>query len=252
MHNVLAVDGDILAYRTAAVCENDFEGACEAIIDSTLKNISTDTGVHDMRIYLSGKHNFRHNIAKTKPYKGNRDGMVKPRFLDHCKEYLVKQYFGIQMHGYEADDGIASDMTQTGAIHCGIDKDILQIPGRHYNYVKQEWLVISEDEAKLRLYRQVLMGDASDNVPGLPKVGEKTAEKVITCADTAMMDALDYYRQICQLKLPDVDYFTYFSEQLSLIQMKSDISVFEIDFNKFVTVNPEDAGFTEQEGDFNG
>jgi hypothetical protein len=59
--NVLAVDGDIIAYRTAAVCENDFEGACSQIIDNTLREISTQTGIGHMRIYLSGENNFRYD-----------------------------------------------------------------------------------------------------------------------------------------------------------------------------------------------
>jgi hypothetical protein len=225
---VFAVDGDIIAYRTAAVCEDHFEGAVESIIDTTLKDIVSDTGIHKMRIYLSGEDNFRYRIAITKPYKGNRGSIKRPRFLEHAKEYLKTRYRAIQMHGYEADDGIATDMTINGAIHCGIDKDILQIPGLHYDYVKKVWADISEDEATLRLYRQVLMGDNSDHIPGLPKVGEKTAEKLIFDPETAHEDAISVYKEICAEKLPDVDPLVYFAEQYALVGMVRNVDMFSV------------------------
>lgn len=227
-NKVFAVDGDIIAYRTAAVCEEHFEGACESIIDTTLTEIATDTGITNMRIYVSGENNFRKKIAVTKPYKGNRATMVAPRFLNFCKSYLVDKYHAIRMHGYEADDGIASDMVQNGAIHCGIDKDIKQIQGKHYNYVNKEWDTISEDQARLNLFRQVLTGDISDNIPGLPRVGVKTAEKIITEPETALADAIEYYKEICSDKLPDIDPIIYFVEQRALIEMIKDINLYNI------------------------
>jgi len=244
---VLAVDGDIIAYRSAAVCEEDFEGACEGVIDTTLENIATETGVGAMRIYLSGRDNFRYALAKTKPYKGNRDGIRRPQFLNYCNEYLIKKYGAVRMHGYEADDGIATDMVKNGAIHCGHDKDILQIAGLHYYYVKKEWVEVSEDDAKLNLYRQVLMGDNSDNIPGLPRVGEKGAEKVIFDPKTAHEDALSFYREICSSKLPGVNYTDYFHEQYGLIKMIEDVDMFSI-FTTKVEARP--SGFLAEEDGF--
>lgn len=243
---VFAVDGDILAYRTAAVCEDHFEGACEEILATTITEIATETNVNKMRIYISGENNFRYDVAKTKPYKGNRATMVRPRFLKFCKEHLVEKYSALVIHGYEADDAIASDMTLNGAFHCGIDKDMLQIPGRHYNYVNKEWKDVSEEEAILTLYRQILMGDSSDNIPGLPKVGPKTAEKIITDHLTAYDDAVEYYKEICAEKLPDINPTEYFFEQSSLITMVKDIDILGL-FT--IHVHPKTEGFTQQEGE---
>lgn len=246
-NRVLAVDGDIIAYRTAAVCEDHFEGACDAIIASTLKDIATDTGISSMRIYLSGENNFRKKVAKTKPYKGNRATMVAPKYLNHCKQYLIKNYRAIQVHGYEADDGVASDMTQNNAIHCGIDKDILQVPGDHYNYVKKEWQHVTEEEATIRLYRQILMGDNSDNIPGLPRMGEKTAEKIIYDAETAFDVCLETYKEVCADKLPEIDPVEYFFEQKMLIEMVHTVDLLSL-FTAYV--EPETDGFESQDGGF--
>ena len=91
MDQVFAVDGDTLAYRTAAVCEDHFEGAAYSILASTLREIATETGVTKFRLYISGKSNFRYDIAKTKPYKGNRATMVRPRYLEACKNHLCEK-----------------------------------------------------------------------------------------------------------------------------------------------------------------
>ena len=243
-NRVLAVDGDIIAYRTAAVCEDHFEGAADAIIASTLTDIATATGCEKMRIYLSGTGNFRKGIAVTKPYKGNRATMVRPKYLNHCKNYLINNYRAIQVHGFEADDGIASDMTQNNAIHCGIDKDILQVPGDHYNYVKQEWQHVTDEEAEVILYRQILMGDTSDNIPGLPRVGAKTAEKIVEDHLTAHDDAIAYYKEICAEKMPDIDPIVYFNEQKALIEMVHTVDL----LNLFTVYVPQDSqGFVAQE-----
>lgn len=225
---ILAVDGDIIAYRTAAVCEEHFEGAASSIIDTTLRDIATETGISNMRIYLTGSNNFRYKVAKTKPYKGNRATMVRPKYLQHCIEYLIKNYNACIMHNYEADDGIATDMVNRKAIHCGIDKDLFQIAGLHYNYVNKEWFEVSAEEAELILYRQVLMGDTSDNIPGLPRVGAKTAETIINDPDLAHEDALDYYKEICALKLPEVDPLQYFLEQKTLIEMVTNVDLLQM------------------------
>lgn len=246
---VLAVDGDILAFRTAAVCEEEFEGSCNAIIDATIRDIVNNTGISLLRFYLSGHSNFRFDAAKTKPYKGNRDSFVKPKFLGHCKNYLVTKYKAVWIETAEADDGIASDMTLYGAIHCGIDKDLLQIPGRHYNYVNKEFIDVDEDTAKLNLYRQVLMGDSSDNIPGLPGVGVKTAEKVIWNAEQAEEHAIEFYKQKCAEKLPEVNAFEYMAEQLSLIKMLTNRDDY-VHLENTVYIRPQTDGFEAQDGDF--
>lgn len=247
---ILAVDGDIIAYRTACVVEDHWEGAGYDIVNTTISQIMENTGVNKMRIYLSGKSdgtkyptenkNFRYAIAKTKPYKGNRASMKRPQFLNHIYDYMIEHKNAIVVDGYEADDAIATDMTLYKAIHCGIDKDILQIPGLHYNYVKEEWQEVTYEEAELTLYRQILMGDSSDNIPGLPRFGVKTAEAHITNAESALSDALEIYKKVI-----GADYMAYFLEQRALIEMVKDLP---LNFTKIYTEKL--VGFKILEGGF--
>lgn len=244
---VLAVDGDIIAYRTAAVCEDHFEGACQAILQSTLDSITSITGIKKMRIYLSGKSNFRYDVAVTKPYKGNRVSMVRPQFLPACREFLMEYCNAIVVDGFEADDAIATDMTVNGAYHCGIDKDILQIEGKHYNYVKDEWAEVSAEQAIITLHRQILKGDASDNIPGLPRIGDKKAADAIQDASTALEDTMAMYEEVVGLKMPGVNWLEYLSEQSRLVTMVKDM---DLDYTNNHFVDAECTGFAPQENGF--
>jgi hypothetical protein len=228
----LAVDGDIIGYRVAAVCEEDFAKACNSIMDEMLNDIVLETQINDMRIYLSGKNNFRYDVAVTRPYKGNREGKVKPIHLSHCYDYLRTKYRAITVDGYEADDAIASDMVQNSAVHCGIDKDIQQIAGRHYNFVTKEMIVVSDAQAKLNMFRQICTGDGTDNIPGLPLIGEKKAEAAISDYVTAAADAYSLYEEVCAKKLPDVDVDEYFNEQSDLIELRTDLKILDMVTNK--------------------
>ena len=95
------------------------------------------------------------------------------------------------------------------------------------------------------LYRQVLMGDVSDNVPGLPRVGETTAFKAIQNWETAEEDARRFYEDTVRMKLHGVDHSIYFTEQLSLIQMLTDIP---LEYKNTITITPDSGGFVSQEG----
>jgi len=62
---------------------------------------------------------------------------------------------------------------------CSIDKDLDQIPGWHYNFVKQIKYKITPEEGLKHFYTQLLTGDRIDNIMGVPGVGPKTAEKIL-------------------------------------------------------------------------
>lgn len=134
----------------------------------------------EAQVYLSGVGNFRTARATRAEYKGNRAGTPRPTHLKAIRQQLVDRG-AIVSSGEEADDlmGIAATAAPEASIICSIDKDLMQIPGRHYNFVTKEEVRVSPREAALNLYAQILSGDPVDNVPGLPGIGPVKARKLL-------------------------------------------------------------------------
>ena len=86
-------------------------------------------------------------------------------------------------HGCEADDMLGCCQGEDTII-CSIDKDLLQIPGQHYNFVKDEYTTISEYDGLRNIYKQALIGDRSDNVIGINGIGPVKAERAFSGCTT--------------------------------------------------------------------
>lgn len=132
--------------------------------------------------YLTGKGNFREKVATLKPYKGNRDPNHKPKYYKEIREYLLS-YFDVEVvDGMEADDAIGiAQFKNPDRSTCivSIDKDMKMIPGWHYNPRSGDIFNVSLYEADRFLLWQMLVGDPTDNIPGVNKIGPKTADKIL-------------------------------------------------------------------------
>lgn len=179
MHGLL--DADIIAYRVAAASENDdialAKSRCTELVTNVVyfeANCDTFDG------FLTGSNNFRKEIATIKPYKGNRT-QPKPKHLEALREHLVKMGCKV-VDGQEADDAIgiaayAADPDSYTII--SIDKDLLMLRGKHYNFVKKEFTYVTEEQAIHSFYTQLLTGDRTDNIPGIPGIGPAKAAKAL-------------------------------------------------------------------------
>lgn len=157
-------------------------------IKATISKIITAVKPGDIKIFLTTGKNFRHDLATIKKYKGNRDNRRKPKHYQAIREYLIKYYDAIECKGVEADDELANAQTDDSVL-CSIDKDLLQVPGLHYNWVTDTKLRISPDVGLLKLWCQVLTGDSTDNIPGIYKVGPITAKRKLEQDDNALHKA---------------------------------------------------------------
>ena len=110
----------------------------------------------------------------------------KPRHLQHVRDYLVDKFEATISNGEEADDLISKEATRLGpdTVVASIDKDMLQIPCRHFNFSKNEWTTVSEWEGLKFFYTQILTGDRADNIVGLFRVGPVKAGKILSEATT--------------------------------------------------------------------
>lgn len=184
---IALIDADVVAYRMAFGTEDEPEKVAIQKTSEFLEDlIFTYTEVEDCEGYLTGKSNFRFDIAKTAPYKGTRVA-EKPKHLGIIRQYMIDAWAFSVQEGQEADDAIgirAYALGEEDYIICSIDKDLDNLRGHHYNFVKNIRYYVTEDEAIKNFYMQVLTGDRVDNVPGLRGVGPKKAEKILSEAKT--------------------------------------------------------------------
>ncbi len=189
MSGKILIDGDIIAYR-AGFSSNDLTAKdAELKVDELISTILSDTeGFADdnYEVYLTGKGNFRFDIAKTLEYKGNRKDAAKPIHLPHVREYMITKYKATVSEGEEADDLIAIEATKFGmtTVVASIDKDMLQIPCYHYNITRRELSAVGEFTGLKYFYSQILTGDKADNIKGLYRCGPVKADKILNECDT--------------------------------------------------------------------
>ena len=141
---------------------------------------------------------FRHE--RFADYKGTRTGMpedllTQMPLIKEALSYMNIETFG--MEGYEADDIIgtmSAHQTALGgeSIILSGDRDLFQLVGEHVTVCfpqskGQEMEIVTPEylaehyalTPELVIEMKGLMGDKSDNIPGVAGVGEKTAKKLL-------------------------------------------------------------------------
>jgi hypothetical protein len=173
------IDADIICYRVGFASEDVSEEVCLARVTHLVNEIVyEDLKCDDYKAYITGKGNYRNELAVTEPYKGNRKDAKRPRHYQAIRAHL--QRLGAELvEGSEADDAVATEATKTGGWIVSIDKDLDQVAGWHYNFVKHEEYYVTEEEGLRNLFTQVLTGDRTDNIIGLKGIGPKKAEKLL-------------------------------------------------------------------------
>lgn len=138
---------------------------------------------------------FRRHIFPA--YKGERT--EKPDEYWRVVEHLEGIYPSVELPYLEADDvmGILTGEKQFDNIIVSSDKDMKTIPGRLYNPHARTKKVITKASADNFWMTQTLMGDATDGYKGCPKIGAKTAEKILAqCSslDSMWLSVVETYR----------------------------------------------------------
>jgi hypothetical protein len=124
-------------------------------------------GADEYYVWLTGKDNFRDGVATWQPYKGHREGAAKPFYYQEIRDYLIDHQHGVVINGCEADDMLSLGAVMHGHVIATIDKDLDNTPGEHYNWQKKSLYTVTDHEADVNFYTQLLTGDSTDNIPGL-------------------------------------------------------------------------------------
>jgi len=205
MEKWMLIDGNSITYRAffAMPPLTNSQGlhtnAIYGFTTMLLKLLEEYKPTHVLVAFDAGKVNFRHESFSE--YKAGRQKTPSelseqfPVVKELIKSFGIAQY---EIEGYEADDIIGTltnlaDQKQIETIVVSGDKDMLQLASKHVTIAVTRKGVSDVDlytpDAIFEKYqlspKQIidlkgLMGDTSDNIPGVPGVGEKTAIKLLT------------------------------------------------------------------------
>ena len=180
------IDADSLCYAVGFSSNDVDEALAVSRLESTMVELCMDIHCDDYKGFLTGKGNFRNDIAKTVPYKGTRPS-EKPQHLQALRNHLVESWGFVIVDGIEADDAVgieAYKVPEDETIMVHIDKDLNQFRGHHYNYRKKEKYYVSEFAGWYSFYLQILTGDRIDNIQGLKGIGPAKGAKLLKDCET--------------------------------------------------------------------
>ncbi|MBA3059101.1 MAG: 5'-3' exonuclease [Gammaproteobacteria bacterium] len=175
----------------------------EATVADTLKSglssfkraLKTHRPTHAVAVFDHGGRTWKHELYEG--YQANRKAMAQPLrdglpTLQHELNEMGLHWISIE--GIEADDAIATlvekwcKATSEQTIILSTDKDFLQLLSAQvciYDHFKDLWRDAAYVQAKFAVMPSqmgdllALMGDAVDGVPGVDKVGRKTAARLL-------------------------------------------------------------------------
>ncbi len=200
---LLLLDADLLVYRVGWTTLADPEEIAFYRIDEMIRGIQEALQTDKYKAFLSasGPH-YRHEIYPA--YKANRKA-EKPTHYHRLRDYLLETHGAELVLDQEADDALG--IAQCTAFHAfgyavikeegkreppddpetcivTIDKDLDQIPGWHYNFVKKDQYHVTPLEGMRYFYEQILQGDRIDNIPGIYGIGPVKAKYLLAKCET--------------------------------------------------------------------
>ncbi len=173
---------------------NGFCNMLFKLLEDSKSEDNKDKPTHFAVIFDSARKNFRNEIYSE--YKANRDDApddLIPQFDFIRKSVQAFNLPSIELINYEADDLIATYSEQIikkgGKVTIvSSDKDLMQLFKKNiriYDPMKNKFISNEDVEKKFGVSPdkvidvQALAGDSSDNVPGVPGIGVKTAAELI-------------------------------------------------------------------------
>ena len=263
MEKFVIIDGNSLVNRAfyALPMLRSLSGKpCNAVfgfINMILNVISSEKPKYFACAFDAGKHTFRHNMYAD--YKGKRDKMPEDlaEQLPILKELLTAMGIKIiEQSEIEADDliGSLSRKFEADFILVSGDRDLLQL----INDNTTVWLTQKGISNVLKVDREVLkqefglnpeqviglksiMGDSSDNIPGVAGIGKVGATKLISEYGSLdnIYQNIDKITGSNQKKLIENKEMAYLSYKLATIKLDVDIDCKIEDFEYTIPFNQE-------------
>ncbi|MBD1380085.1 DNA polymerase I [Metabacillus arenae] len=250
---LVLIDGNSIAYRAffaLPLLNNDKGVHTNAIYGFTMilmKILEEEQPSHILVAFDAGKTTFRHSTYKE--YKGGRQKTPPelseqfPFIRELLDAYNVSRY---ELENYEADDIIGTlskkaeadgfnvkvisgdkDLTQLATKNVTVDitkKGITDVDSYTPAFIKDKYGINPEQIIDMK----GLMGDSSDNIPGVPGVGEKTAIKLLKEYETVegLIESIDKVNgKKLKEKLEENKDLAIMSKELATINCEAPIEI---------------------------
>ena len=208
MKKLILVDGNSIMFRAyyataytgnvMKTSDNLYTNAIYGFVNMMNKILTIEDVTNIFVAFDKGKQTFRHQAYKE--YKGGRKPMPEEFSMQipFIKEYLdILKIKRLETDDYEADDLIGTIAKRFAKTFDEIviisgDKDLLQLVGNNVKvFLNKKGITDLEEynetnfkdlmgfEAKQLTDYKGLIGDKSDNLPGISGVGDKTAIKLL-------------------------------------------------------------------------
>ncbi|AQX53522.1 DNA polymerase I [Priestia flexa] len=250
---LVLIDGNSIAYRAffaLPLLNNDKGIHTNAIYGFTtmlMRILEEEKPTHLLVAFDAGKTTFRHKTFTE--YKGGRQKTPPelseqfPFIRDLLDAYGIKRY---ELENYEADDIIGTLAKQAEKENFEVkvisgDKDLLQLVSEHITVgitrkgitdVDAYTPALIDEKYGIKAMQIIdmkgLMGDSSDNIPGVPGVGEKTALKLLKEFGTVenVLESIDQVSgKKLKEKLSDNKEQALMSKELATIDTNAPIEV---------------------------
>ncbi|MDX8046686.1 DNA polymerase I [Gracilibacillus sp. S3-1-1] len=252
-NKLILIDGNSIAYRAffaLPLLNNDkgvYTNAVYGFTTMLLRILEEEQPTHMLVAFDAGKTTFRHQTYKE--YKGGREKTPSelreqfPLLRELLDAFSIKHY---QLEKYEADDIIGTIAKQANEKDWQVkvisgDKDLLQLISDKVDVrltkkgisdvmtytpeVLQDDMEVTPEQV---IDLKALMGDKSDNIPGVPGVGQKTAAKLIK-QFTTIENLYDHLDEVSgkklKEKLEDNKEAAFMSKELVTINRQSPIEI---------------------------
>ncbi|UAC47527.1 DNA polymerase I [Bacillus aquiflavi] len=260
---LVLIDGNSIAYRAffaLPLLNNDKSIHTNAIYGFTMilmKILEDEQPTHVLVAFDAGKTTFRHKTFSE--YKGGRQKTPPelseqfPFIHELLDAYNISRY---ELENYEADDiiGTLSQQAEQDGYEVKIisgDKDLTQLSSKNTTvcitrkgiteieeytpaHIKEKYGLSPEQKIDMK----GLMGDNSDNIPGVPGVGEKTAIKLLKEFETVekLLESIDQVSgKKLKEKLTEFKDQAIMSKNLATIERKVplEINIADIEYKDF-------------------
>ncbi|WP_114569996.1 DNA polymerase I [Exiguobacterium flavidum] len=241
---LLLIDGNSLTYRAffALPPMTDAQGrntnAAYGFTMMLLKLLEEEKPTHMLVAFDASKETFRHDVYQE--YKGSREKTPSelreqfPIVRDICEALGIQM---MELDRYEADDLIGTLAQTMPADKVRVvtgDKDLLQLVTPHIDVLITKRGITDVQCMTEELFAEIygglkpiqmidlkgLMGDKSDNIPGVPGIGEKTAVKLIASYGSVegVYDHVDELKGKQKEKIVENEHLARLSKELATIK----------------------------------